>query len=432
MIVFILAVAIMLFLILGGAWIAISLGFSGVIALWPKLGNRLWDLIGIHGFTTSTNFVLLAVPLFVFMGEFMGRSGIMGRVYKGLIQLLQGVPGGLEQTNVAACGVFAAISGSSVAGAATMGRVAYPELTRRGYDRRLTLGSVTAGGTLGILIPPSIPLIIYGLIAEESVGALFMAGVLPGLLLILLYMLYIGTRATIQRGLVPREIREVGGGWQARLRGFLEVWPFVLLMGLVLGTIYLGVATPTEAAALGAVGAIAVAAFFRQLSWAAIMDSLLATVRTTSMVILIVVCAKIVVQAIVYYGIHQSVGQWITGIGSPATYYLFICISYFVLGCFFEPLSMMILTVPLFVPALVALGFSKVWFGIVVSVSCEIGLLTPPVGINLFVMQGVTGEPLGDIVKGSWPFIFLNVLLLVILYLWPKIALWLPNTMFGA
>ena len=424
---FFISLGVMLLLIMSGAWIAISLGFGGIIALIPKIGDRVWDLVSIQAFTTMTSFELLAVPLFVFMGEFIGRCGIAERVYAGVSQFLRGTPGGLEQTNIVACGFFAAISGSSVAGAATMGKIAYPELTQRGYDKRLTLGSVAAGGTLGILIPPSIPLIIYGLIAEESVGALFMAGIMPGLMLIGFYMLYIGTRATLQPDLVPRE--NGATGWRTRILGILEVWPFIVLMILVLGSIYLGIATPTESAAIGAIGAIFVALAFNRFSWETLTSSLLAAVKTTSMIMLIVICAKITVQALVYYGISYSLAEWITGLGSPILCYIVICISFLILGCLFEPLSMMVLTIPIFVPVLVALGFSKVWFGIVVTISAEIGMLTPPVGLNLFVIQGVTGQAIEEVVRGTWPFIVGNVLLLWIVYQWPAVALWLPSLM---
>ncbi|MBA7655542.1 C4-dicarboxylate TRAP transporter large permease protein DctM [subsurface metagenome] len=425
---FVISMVTMLLLILGGAWIAVAVGVGGVMALIPKIGDTVFNLIGTLSFPVVANFTLMAIPMFLFLGEFLGASGIMDRVYGGLRLLLKGLPGELEQTNIAACGVFAAMAGTSTAGAATMGRVAYPELTRRGYDKKLTLGSVTAGGTLGILIPPSTSFIVIGMIAEESVGQLFMAGLFPGILLMLLFMLYIGVRVSLQPGLVPPEIEAVGV--RERIQGLLQIWPFLIVMGSVLGTIYLGVAMPTEAAALGGVGAIVIAVILRLFTWRKLLDSLLAATRTAAMIFLIIMTAMVTSQALVHYGIAPAISEYIMGVGSPLTAYLFIVVLYFILGCFFEPTAMVVLTLPMFVPAMVALGFSKILFGVMVVVTVEIALLTPPVGLNLFVVHGVTGEKLEDIIKGTSPFLLGNISLLAILYVWPDIATWLPRTMF--
>jgi len=333
-----------------------------------------------------------------------------------------------EQTNIAACAVFAAASGSSLAGSATMGKIAYPELVeKRGYDKTLTLGTIAAGGTLGILIPPSIIMILYGVIAEESIGQLFMAGFVPGLILTALYMIYIGTRACMNPSLIPKEAGSVS--MRERLAA-LSIWPFLLLMGIVLGSIYFGMATPTEAAAIGATGSIAIAAVYRSLTWKKLVDSVVATLRTTCMIFLIVMCAKVMVMALTYYGVAHTIGQWILGIGSPTRVFIFVVGIYLILGCFFDAVSMIVLTVPLFLPPIQSMGFSKVWFGIVVTLCMEAGLLTPPVGVNLFILQGVTGESLENVVKGSWPFVVMIIVLLVIIYIWPPIATWLPDLMY--
>lgn len=428
MIIFIISMVIMLGLILGGVWVAVAIGMGGVIALVPKVGDTVFFIIGALSFPIATSYTLMAIPLFIFMGEFLGASGIMDRGYGGLRLLLKGLPGELEQTNIAACGVFAAMAGTSTAGAATMGRVAYPELTKRGYDKKLTLGSVTAGGTLGILIPPSTSFIIYGMIAEESVGQLFIAGLLPGILLMLFFMFYIGVRVSLQPGLVPREVEAVGV--RARIRGLTQIWPLLIVIGAALGTIYLGVATPTEAAALGGVSAIGVGVALRLFTWRKLTDSLLAATRTSAMMFLILMAAMVTSQALVHYGIAAAISEYIMGIGTPLMALLFVVGIYFILGCFIDPTSMVVLTLPMFVPAMVALGFSKVLFGVMVVVTCEIALLTPPVGFNLFVVQGVTGERLEDIIKGTSPFLLGNFALLAILYAWPEVALWLPNTMY--
>lgn len=424
----IVGVIIMLCLILGGTWIAVSIGVGGIYALFLKIGIRTLDIIGIQCWWSSANFVLASIPLFVFMGEFLSASGIINRVYEGLNKLLFGVPGELEQTNIAACAVFAAASGSILAGSATMGKIAYPELVnKRGYDKTLTLGTIAAGGTLGILIPPSIIMILYGVIAEESIGQLFMGGLIPGFMLTAFYMIYVGARAIINPRLIPREVGRVT--MRQRLAA-LSIWPFLLLMGIVLGSIYFGMATPTEAAAIGATGSVAIAAVYRTLTWKKLVDSVVATLRTTCMIFLIVMCAKIMVMALTYYGVAHAIGQWILGIGSPVGVFIFVVVIYLILGCFFDAVSMIVLTVPLFLPVVQSIGFSKVWFGIVVTLCMEAGLLTPPVGVNLFILQGVTGESLESIVKGSWPFVAMIIVLLVIIYIWPPIATWLPDLMY--
>lgn len=430
MIPLIIGLALMVCLILGGVWIAVSIGTSGTLALIPILGTKTWDIIGIQFWSTTRSFVLAAIPLFVFMGEFVSHTGMTGRVYTGLAKALRGVPGGLEQTNIAACAVFAAASGSSVAGSATMGRTAFPELVARGYDKTLTLGSICAGGTLGILIPPSITMIIYGAVAEESVGQLFIAGLFPGLTLAALYMLYIALRVILQPGLVPRE-ETTGFGLGVRLSGLVEIWPFLTLMVMVLGTIYLGIATPTEAAAAGAASAIAIAGVYRLLTWRAVTDTAWATMQTTCMLFLIIMCAKVMVMALGYYGVSYAMRQWMLGLGSPLVAYSLIIGIYFIMGCFFEVVSMMILTIPIFLPIMMAFGYTKVWFGVVVTVCMEAAQLTPPVGLNLFVMQGVTGEPLERIIRGTWPYVITILILAAILYVWPDLALWLPNLMYG-
>ena len=425
----VIGVIIMLSLIIGGTWIAVSIGISGIYALFWVIGTRTLDIIGIQSWWSSANFVLASVPLFVFMGEFLSLSGIMDRVYGGFNKLLYGVPGELEQTNIIACAVFAAASGSSLAGSATMGKIAYPELVyKRGYDKNLTLGSIAAGGTLGILIPPSIIMILYGVIAEESIGQLFMGGFIPGLILTAFFVIYIGARAVINPRLVPKHIERVT--LRARLAGIFYIWPFLLLMGAVLGSMYAGLATPTEAAAIGAISVVALSAVYRTLTWRSLADSVMATLKTTCMIFLIIICAKIMVMAMVYYGVANAIGQWILGIGSSAGVFAFVVGMYLILGCVFDPVSMIVLTVPLFLPVVESMGFSKVWFGIVVTMCMEAGMLTPPVGMNLFILQGVTKEHLENIVKGSWPFVVLIIVVLVLIYLWPPIATWLPELLY--
>lgn len=424
------AIIILATLILCGMWIAVSIGLSGIYALFMKVGGfKTLNIMGLQCWSTSSNFVLACVPLFVFMGEFLAVSGVLNRVYVSLNKSLEGIPGGLIQTNIVSCAVFASASGSSLAGSAIMGKIAYSELVnKRGYDKRLTLGSIAAGGTLGILIPPSIIMIVYGVTVEESIGQLFAAGIIPGLILTGFFMLYIALRSLINPRLVPEVVGHAS--LKERLIGLLAIWPFLILLSSVLGSMYLGIATPTEAAAVGASGSILISMFYRVFSWKKLTDSAVATVHTTCMIFLIVMCSKLLGMALGYYGVSGLVNQWMLGIGSATWAYVFIIIIYLILGCFFDSITMIVLTVPLFLPAFEALGFSKVWFGIVITILMEMGLLTPPVGVNLFIMQGVTGESLVEVAKGSLPFVIVMLLVLIVIYVWPPVATWLPNLLY--
>ena len=289
---FIAGVILMLILLLCGEWIAFAIGISGIVSLYPKMGMRVLPLIGNISWEMSTSFVLAAIPLFMFMGEIISSGGLTDRLYSGLSKTLRGFKGELIQTNIAACTFFAAASGSSVASAATMGRVAYPDMIRRGYDQSLVVGSIAAGGTLGILIPPSIIFILYGAMVEESVGKLFMAGLIPGLIMAAMFMVYIAIRAALQPHLVPGG-KEETVTLRDRFAGLIGITPFLILIVIVLGSIYGGVATPTEAAAVGATGTLVLSAVYRRLTPRIIYDACLNTVRSTSMILLIAIAAKL-------------------------------------------------------------------------------------------------------------------------------------------
>jgi tripartite ATP-independent transporter DctM subunit len=421
-----LGIFLMLLLICGGTWISISIGLGGLYALFLKIGTRTLDLMGVLCWANASNFVLASIPLFVFMGEFLSISGIIERVYEGLNKLLAKVPGQLLQSNIGACAIFAAASGSSLAGSATMGKIAYTELVnKRSYDKRIVLGTIAAGGTLGTLIPPSIIMILYADVAEESVGQLFSGGVFPGLMLTAFFMIYIAIRAILNPRLMPQESVRIS--FKDRVKSLYDVMPFFILVGIVLGTIYSGLATPTEAAAAGATGSVVMSAAYRTLTWKKIVASALATVRTTCMIFLIVMAAKVMVMGLTYYGVSHAIEQWFIDIGSPTKIYLVVILIYLILGCFFDAVTMIVLTVPIFLPVMESFGYSRVWFGIVVTICMEMGLLTPPVGVNLFIMQGVTGESLEDVAKGSYPFLILMLVLLVIIWIWPPVATWLPT-----
>lgn len=424
----ILYLAVMALLLLGGVWIAIALGVVGVVGLVlvdPSL------LAGIESVVWNTieSFILTAVPLFLFMGAVIMNSGTSTRFYRGLSPWLAGVPGGLAQSNVVACSVFAALCGSSVATAAAIGAIAIPEMRARGYDMRITTGTVAAGGTLGILIPPSIPLIIYGSTVGESVGRLFAAGIVPGVMLTLGFMTFLAIQARLRPGLTPRA--GAVATWRARARGLLEVTPVLALIVLVLGGIYAGVMTPTEAAGVGAAGALAVAGLYRRLSWGVLRQSLLETVRANAMILFIVIGAQIMSFALVSAGIPRGIVAAIASLdASPWAIFAFLVVMYLVLGCLVDALSLMLLTLPVVFPIVQAQGFDPIWFGIVLVILLEAGLITPPVGINLFVIQGLSGEPLGTVAMGSLPYVMLMLLGVVLLAVFPSLALWLPGRLF--
>jgi tripartite ATP-independent transporter DctM subunit len=424
------AIAAMLLFLLAGVWIAFAVGLGGALALYPALGPRTLTLIGLQSWDTTTSFVLVAVPLFVFMGEVISGAGLVQRLYAGISRLIAGLPGGLVQTNLFACTIFAACSGSSVASAATMGRIAYAEQVRgQGYQARLVLGSVAAGGTLGILIPPSIFFVVYASIADQSVGRLFLGGVLPGLMVSTLFMVYVGLRCALNPALAPAAPGRRGAG--GRLGGLVDIWPFLLLIAAVLGSLYGGVATPTEAAGVGATAALLIAAGYRTLSWKGLKAACLGTVRTTSMLFFIIISAKLMALALAYYGVPAAMKQVALALGSPYLLLGAIAVVYLVLGTVFEDFSLMIIMLPFVLPMVQAAGFDLVWFGVFMTVLLQAGLLSPPVGLNLFVIQGVTAAPLGEVIRGSLPFLLLLVGEGLALVAVPDLALWLPRAWMG-
>ncbi|MCX5910085.1 MAG: TRAP transporter large permease subunit [Deltaproteobacteria bacterium] len=423
----ILLAAILFGLLLAGVWIAVVLGMVGIFGLLIVEPSAIRGA-GIVTWDTLDSFVLTAVPLFLFMGAVILRSGISTQFYKGLSTWLDYIPGSLAHSNILACTLFAAISGSSVATAAAIGAIAIPEMEERGYDRAFTYGTLAAGGTLGILIPPSIPFILYGATIGESVARLFIAGVIPGLVLSGIFIIYVGIRTALNPKLVPRS--EKRATWGERWRGLVDVFPIFFLMLLVLGGIYFGIATPTEAAALGAVGALLMALVYRRLTWKVLRDSTFDAIKTNSMLLFIVVGAQIMSYAMVTAGIPRAMVAVITGFKvSPLAIFIFICILYLILGCFLDAISLMLLTLPVVYPVMMALGYDAVWFGVVLVLLLEIGLITPPVGMNLFVIQGMARQPLGLVAKGAFPFVILMLIMVAILTLWPGIALWLPAKM---
>lgn len=423
------SILVMFVLLASGVWVAVSLGVAGYLGLFTVLGHeRSVLLLGKILWELNTSYVIIALPLFIFSGEILFQAGIMRRIYDSVGKIVNFLPGGLIQSNIAACTVFAACSGTSLAAAATIGSVGYPQLKAKNYDRFISLGSIAAGGGLGILIPPSIIFIIYGGMAEVSIGKLFLAGVFPGLLLALLYSVYVGVRSLIDPRVAPKEPRsslcEIA--WAVG-----SLWPVFLMVVVVLGGIYGGVASPSEVAALAATIAALFALINGTLSWQLLRDAGLATIKQTSMIMFILTAAKLVASNLIYYQVPNAMAAWIeTSQISPFTAVILLCLLYILLGMFFDGLSMMVITVPFIAPIMIQLGIDLIWLGVIVVMMIEIALLTPPVGLNLFVLHGATGEPIRTIVSGSMPFVMLQLVVVVLLFLFPQLALFLPSSTF--
>jgi len=416
-------------LLASGIWIGIGIGLVGLVLFAFFISGNTLKIQGMLQFNILNSFTLCSVPLFIFMGEIMMRTGIADKLYRGVTPFVAFIPGGLLHTNIASCAIFAAVSGSSLATAATIGTAAIPELLdKRSYNVRMALGSLAAGGTLGILIPPSINMIIYGAWTNQSVGQLFIAGVLPGIILTLLFMAYIALRSVLQPSLNPPRERT---SLLAMLRGLPDILPSVLIIFVVLGSIYLGVATPTESAALGVAIALILAFSFRRLNWRVIREAAFGACMTTAMITLIIVCAQMMSMGMSMLRIPTILADRVASLQiGPWWIMLVITCFYILLGCVLEALSMLLLTLPVIYPIILALGFDPIWFGVVITVFIEMAQITPPIGINIFIIQGVSGgRKIGDVALGILPFFACQVLVVAILYLFPKVALWLPSSM---
>jgi C4-dicarboxylate transporter, DctM subunit len=374
----------------------------------------------------SSNFILVSVPLFILLGEILLRSGMADKLYQSVSQWLSWLPGGLMHANIGASMAFAATSGSSVATAATIGTVATPLIQKYGYGERLFLGSIAAGGTLGILIPPSINLIIYGWLTNTSVPQLYLAGFLPGLVLGLIFMATIVVCCLVRPAVGGQSVRAT---WSERIAGLLGVVPPLIIFLVVIGSIYAGWATPTESAALGVMIALGLAAFNRRLTVGMLFEALDGTMRTTGMIMLIVAAAWFLSFVLSAIGLVNALNSFITGLGlSPSGMLAAVVLFYLVLGCFMEPLPMMIVTVPVITPVVVAAGYDPVWFGIMVVLLCETAMITPPVGVNLFVVQGVRGRgSINDVIVGVLPFIVSLFLMILLIIAFPGLVMLLPR-----
>jgi tripartite ATP-independent transporter DctM subunit len=417
------------FFLLGcGVWIGVSLiAVAGVgihfftsIPAGKVLGNIAWN--------TLNSWPLTCLPLFIFMGEILFRTRLSQQLFSGLAPWVNRLPGRLLHTNVLGCALFAAISGSSAATCATMSKVTIPEFKRLGYDTSLSIGSLAGSGTLGFLIPPSIIMVIYGVLADQSIGKLFMAGVIPGCLAAALYMGYIVLRGLLNPSITPST--ETSYTWGQRIRALPLIFPVFVLMVMVLGTIYTGWATPTEAAAIGVAGALLIALLTRSLSWLSFKESLMGSTKTTCMMCLIVLGASYFSTAMGYLGIPKAMAMMVAHWHlSPYALVFSLTILYIILGCFLDGGSIIVITLPITLPLVEAAGFSAIWFGVFLVIMAELCQITPPLGFNLFVLQKETGFEITYITRAAFPFFLLLLLTAALITVFPQIALWLPSKM---
>lgn len=402
------------------------IGFAGFWIL--SSYNAGFSILGMEAFKTGSAYSLSVIPLFILMGQFANYSRMGSDIYQMVYRWMGHRPGGLAMATVGACAGFAAISGSSLATAAAMGAVALPEMKKYKYSMAMATGCIAAGGTLGILIPPSTVLIVYGLLTEQSISTLFVAGIIPGILLSLLFIttIYVQTR-------IHPEIGPPGPkyGFDERLRSLRGTWGLLLLFLVVIGGLYTGWFTPTEAAGVGAFGAFVITFIKRRLSWPTLMAALKETTRTTAMVFGILIGANILQYFLTISQIPDQLSQWVAALGVNRWVVMAILVMVFiVLGCFMEGLSIMILTIPIIYPIVLDLGFNPVWFGIIVTLVMEMSLITPPVGVNVFVLAGVAEDvPMYTVFRGVIPFWTAMLVCIILLMLFPEIALLLPETM---
>ncbi len=421
--------AALLALILVRVPIAVAMAVVGVAGTtWLSGWSTALATLRQGPFERATSYTLVVIPLFVLMGYLAARSGISQNLFRAANVWLGHWRGGLAMATVGACAGFAAICGSSVATGATMCSVALPEMRRYRYADSLSTGSIAAGGTLGILIPPSIIFVIYGIMTEQSIGKLLLAGIIPGLVLTVLFIVAIAIVTAINPALGAPGPRS---SWGERLRAVVDVWEVLVLFLIVIGGIYLGLATPAESAAFGAAGAFLFGLAKRQLGWRALRGALLETVHTTSMVFFIVIGADLFGYFMTLSQMPMRLAGWLGGMQvAPVVVLWTIILTYILLGALMDELAMILLTVPIFFPVVTALGYDPIWFGVIIVVVVQIGLIAPPIGLNVFVIGGMARDvPLATIYRGVMPFLAMQIVLLVLLTLWPRMALLLPSTM---
>lgn len=423
--------ALLLLLLLGGGvWIALALlgvGWAGLhfftsTPAGASVASSLWGSV--------SSWSLAALPMFIWMGEILYRTRLAADLFEGLAPWLDRIPGRLLHINVLASGIFAAVIGSSAATTATVGKIALPELLKRGYPERLVLGSLAGSGTLGLLIPPSVMMIVYGVAAEVSIARLFIAGLLPGLLVMLLFMGWVAFAGLLYARQMPPA--DPPQPLSKRVRALLKILPVLLLMLAVIGSIYAGVATPTEAASLGVLGSLVIAGLSRSLSWQGLLDSLMGAVRTSSMIGFILAGAAVLSIAMGFTGIPAALAAWVAELGlSKYALLAVLMLLFLLLGAFLDGISIIVLTTSVILPLAKAVGIDLLWFGIFLVIAVELAQITPPVGFNLFVLQGLSGRDIFSIARSALPFLSMLLLAAVLITVFPQIVTWLPARMTG-
>ena len=421
-------ISLLLFLLGSGVWVALSMISVSAIGMMLFTTRPVGDAMATTIWGTSSSWTLTALPLFVWMGEILFRTKLSENLFKGLSPWLSKLPGGLVHVNVVGCALFAAISGSSAATVAKVGKMSIPELRKRKYPEKLLLGSLAGSGTLGLLIPPSIILIIYGVTIEDSIAKLFMAGILPGIMIALIFMSYVVIWSIINKKLMPKSLETFS--LTAKIKRSKQLLPVIILIISVIGSIYTGIATATEAASLGVVGALILSFFQGTLSKETFRLSLLGATKTSCMIAFILAGSTFLSLAMGFTGLPRNLAIWIEEMNlSPYTLIFALTIFYIILGMFLDGISAVVLTMAIIEPMIRQAGFDMIWFGIYLVIVVEMAQITPPVGFNLFVLQGMANKDMGFIAKSAFPLFLLMVLAVIIIIIFPEIALWLPEKM---
>ena len=421
-------ISLLLFLLGSGIWVALSMIAVSAIGMLLFTTRPVGDAMATTIWGTSSSWTLTALPLFVWMGEILFRTKLSENLFKGLSPWLSKLPGGLVHVNVVGCALFAAISGSSAATVATVGKMSIPELRKRKYPEKLLLGTLAGSGTLGLLIPPSIILIIYGVTIEDSIAKLFMAGILPGIMLAVMFMLYVIFWSILNKKLMPKSTKNFS--FAEKVWGSKQLLPVIFLITGVIGSIYTGIATATEAASLGVIGALILSFFQGTLSKETFNLSLLGATKTSCMIAFIIAGSTFLSLAMGFTGLPRNLAIWIDGMNlSPYTLLFVLTIFYIILGMFLDGISAVVLTMAIIEPMIRQAGFDMIWFGIYLVIVVEMAQITPPVGFNLFVLQGMANKDMGFIARSAFPLFLLMILAVIIVVIFPEIALWLPNKM---
>ena len=421
-------ISILLFFLGSGVWVAISMIGVSSIGMLIFTSRPVGDAMATTMWGTSSSWTLTALPLFVWMGEILFRTKLSENLFTGLAPWLSRLPGGLIHVNVVGCALFAAISGSSAATVATVGKMSIPELRKRNYPEKLLLGSLAGSGTLGLLIPPSIILIIYGVTVQESIAKLFIAGIIPGIMIAVIFMVYVITWSIINKKEMPTSNESFS--FSEKIKGSSQLLPVIMLIIAVIGSIYAGVATATEAASLGVVGALILSFFQKTLTKETFKTSLLGATKTSCMIAFILAGSSFLSLAMGFTGLPRNLAIWIQEMNlSPYVLIFVLTIFYIILGMFLDGISAVVLTMAIIEPMIRQAGFDMIWFGIFLVVVVEMAQITPPVGFNLFVLQGMAGKDMGYIARSAFPLFLLMILAVIFIIIFPEIALWLPEQM---